>query len=150
MGIPAARAVAAPYQDKRVHRVMDAAQGVRENLFAKAARDCGDTDNFHKITRLTTPIARRPRRVKVARPRTISIDIDAFFVFYFPSSHRRETMAIDAHLQSLNRRHQELDEALSTEMKRPLADESRTHELKRRKLIVKDQIAALRRRSGAD
>lgn len=59
-------------------------------------------------------------------------------------------MAMDAHLQSLNRRHQELEAALATELKRPLADDSRTHELKRRKLIVKDQIAALRRKSDAD
>ncbi|MBI1393801.1 MAG: DUF465 domain-containing protein [Alphaproteobacteria bacterium] len=59
-------------------------------------------------------------------------------------------MALDAHLQSLNRRHQELDSALSTELKRPLADEYKLHDLKRRKLVVKDQIAAIhRRREGS-
>ena len=54
-------------------------------------------------------------------------------------------MALDAHLQSLTRRHQALDAALHTELKRPSADDRRLQDLKRRKLVVKDQIAALQR-----
>ncbi|RZO68001.1 MAG: DUF465 domain-containing protein [Parvularculaceae bacterium] len=56
-------------------------------------------------------------------------------------------MALDAHLQSLSRRHQELDAALAMEMKSPQADETKTHELKRLKLRLKDQIESLRRQS---
>lgn len=59
-------------------------------------------------------------------------------------------MAIESHLQSLSRRHHELDTALIDEMKRVGADELKMHELKRQKLKVKDQIAALKRRSDED
>lgn len=54
-------------------------------------------------------------------------------------------MAVDAHLQSLNRRHQELESALASELKRPLADDTKAHELKRLKLRLKDQIEHIRR-----
>ncbi|MEM1397765.1 MAG: DUF465 domain-containing protein [Pseudomonadota bacterium] len=54
-------------------------------------------------------------------------------------------MALEAHLQSLTRRHQELDLALSSELKRPSADEKRLSDLKRRKLQIKDQMAAVER-----
>jgi len=53
-------------------------------------------------------------------------------------------MALKAHLQSLNQRHQELDHLVSTEMKHPHPDETRLHELKRLKLKLKDQIERLR------
>jgi hypothetical protein len=53
-------------------------------------------------------------------------------------------MALKAHLQSLNQRHQELDHLLSNEMKHPHPDETRLHELKRLKLKLKDQIERLR------
>lgn len=53
-------------------------------------------------------------------------------------------MALKAHLQSLNQRHQELDALLSTEMKHAHPDDLRVHELKRLKLRIKDQIERLR------
>ena len=59
-------------------------------------------------------------------------------------------MALDAHLQSLTRRHQELDAALNSELKRSHVDENKAHELKRLKLRVKDQIADIRRRRPED
>lgn len=53
-------------------------------------------------------------------------------------------MALEAHLQSLNLRHQELETQLTTEMKHPHPDDVRVHELKRLKLRIKDQIERLR------
>lgn len=53
-------------------------------------------------------------------------------------------MALHAHLQSLARRHQEIETMLDTEMKHPAKDDTRVHELKRLKLRIKDQIARLR------
>ena len=53
-------------------------------------------------------------------------------------------MALEAHLQTLNRRHQELEAALASEMKHPAIDEERMQELKRLKLRIKDQITELR------
>ena len=53
-------------------------------------------------------------------------------------------MALEAHLQSLNQRHQELDSMLTSEMKHPHPDDTRVHELKRMKLRIKDQIERLR------
>jgi len=54
-------------------------------------------------------------------------------------------MAMDAHLQSLSERHRTLEDKITVERKRPLQDDSRLHELKRLKLRIKDQIAALKR-----
>jgi hypothetical protein len=53
-------------------------------------------------------------------------------------------MALRAHLQSLDKRHEELEILLSSEMKSPHPDDTRVHELKRLKLRIKDQIARLR------
>ena len=55
-------------------------------------------------------------------------------------------MALDAHLQSLTRRHRELEAALHEELKNAHKDDVRTHELKRLKLRIKDQIAEVERR----
>lgn len=53
-------------------------------------------------------------------------------------------MALEAHLQSLNHRHQELETMLDSEMKHAHYDDMRVHELKRLKLRLKDQIERLR------
>ena len=53
-------------------------------------------------------------------------------------------MALKAHLQSLNQRHQELETMLISEMKHPYPDDTRVHDLKRLKLKIKDQIERLR------
>ncbi|MGF1543923.1 MAG: YdcH family protein [Parvularculaceae bacterium] len=55
-------------------------------------------------------------------------------------------MALNAHLQSLGRRHHELDVKLQAELKNPHVDENRALELKRQKLKIKDQMAELERR----
>ena len=52
-------------------------------------------------------------------------------------------MALEAHLQSLARRHHELEIALADEQKHPGVDETKLHELKRQKLRIKDQIAEI-------
>ncbi|MDZ7628699.1 MAG: DUF465 domain-containing protein [Parvularculaceae bacterium] len=53
-------------------------------------------------------------------------------------------MALKAHLQSLNSRHQELESLLFSELKHPQPDDTRVVELKRLKLRIKDQIERLR------
>lgn len=53
-------------------------------------------------------------------------------------------MALKAHLQSLNHRHEELETLLMSELKHPLPDDTKVHELKRLKLKIKDQIERLR------
>jgi hypothetical protein len=58
-------------------------------------------------------------------------------------------MALKAHLQSLNQRHQELEAMLMSEMKHPHPDDLRLHELKRLKLRIKDQIERLRQDESA-
>ncbi len=53
-------------------------------------------------------------------------------------------MAIKAHVETLNKRHQELEAAIATEIKHPAHDELRVVELKRQKLKIKDQLEELR------
>ncbi len=53
-------------------------------------------------------------------------------------------MAIKAHMDTLNRRHQELETAISAEVKNPGFDDLRLVELKRQKLKIKDQLEELR------
>lgn len=53
-------------------------------------------------------------------------------------------MAIKAHMDSLNRRHQELEATIASEIKNPAFDDLRLVELKRQKLKIKDQIEELR------
>ncbi len=55
-------------------------------------------------------------------------------------------MAIEAHLETLTQRHQELEAAILSEMKHPSHDETKIHELKRLKLRIKDEIHELRQR----
>lgn len=54
------------------------------------------------------------------------------------------TMNMDARIRELNERHKRIEAALASEMKHPTGDEGRVHELKRKKLRLKDQIAQLR------
>lgn len=53
-------------------------------------------------------------------------------------------MALEAHLQSLARRHQELEAAIASEAKHPSMDDSKLGALKRQKLHIKDEMARLR------
>ena len=53
-------------------------------------------------------------------------------------------MSLQNHLSELERRHQALDQELSKEKLHPSADEAKMNDLKRRKLLLKDQIARLR------
>ncbi|MEZ5891611.1 MAG: DUF465 domain-containing protein [Parvularculaceae bacterium] len=56
-------------------------------------------------------------------------------------------MAIKAHLETLNKRHQELEAAIASETKHPGHDEMRIVELKRQKLRIKDQLEEFRTQS---
>lgn len=53
-------------------------------------------------------------------------------------------MAIKAHMETLNKRHQELEAAIASETKSPAYDDLRVVEMKRQKLKIKDQLAELR------
>jgi hypothetical protein len=53
-------------------------------------------------------------------------------------------MSMQNHLTELERRHHALDRELERERIHPAADTARVTELKRKKLILKDEIAKLR------
>jgi hypothetical protein len=53
-------------------------------------------------------------------------------------------MTIQAHLAELERKHRALDEELAEAMTHPSTDDLKIAELKRRKLLVKDEIQRLR------
>ncbi len=56
-------------------------------------------------------------------------------------------MALKAHMETLSRRHQELETAIDAETKSPGFDDLRVVELKRQKLKIKDQLEELRSQS---
>ncbi len=53
-------------------------------------------------------------------------------------------MSLQNHLTELERRHHSLDREIEKERLHPAADEAKVAEMKRRKLILKDEIAKLR------
>lgn len=53
-------------------------------------------------------------------------------------------MSLQNHLTELERRHDALDREIAEEQIHPAADEARVAELKRRKLLLKDEIVKLR------
>jgi hypothetical protein len=52
-------------------------------------------------------------------------------------------MSIQAHLAELERRHQALEDEINDALTHPSADDLKVAELKRRKLLVKDEIVRL-------
>lgn len=52
-------------------------------------------------------------------------------------------MSIQSHLQELKRRHAAIEQELSRELAHAAADPLRVAELKRKKLVLKDQITRL-------
>jgi hypothetical protein len=53
-------------------------------------------------------------------------------------------MSQEARIKELAERHKRLDAAIAAELKYPAGDDVRIHELKRKKLRIKDEIAQLR------
>ncbi len=53
-------------------------------------------------------------------------------------------MSLQSHLAELERRHLALQREIEKEKFHPATDELKLHELKRRKLLLKDEIAKLR------
>jgi hypothetical protein len=53
-------------------------------------------------------------------------------------------MSLDARIRELSERHKKLEQAIAAELKHPAGDDFRLHELKRKKLRLKDEIAQLR------
>ncbi len=58
-------------------------------------------------------------------------------------------MSIDSHLNELVRRHQAIEEAILAEESHPAADDIKVHELKVKKLHLKDEIEKLRHETEA-
>ncbi len=58
-------------------------------------------------------------------------------------------MSIDSHLSELVRRHQAIEEAILAEENHPASDDIKIHELKRKKLHIKDEIERLRQQADA-
>jgi len=56
-------------------------------------------------------------------------------------------MSIDSHLNELMRRHQAIEEAILAEENHPAADDVKIHELKRKKLHIKDEIERLKQQA---
>ncbi len=53
-------------------------------------------------------------------------------------------MSLQSHLAELERRHMSLQREIEKEELHPSVDELKLHELKRRKLLLKDEITKLR------
>ena len=53
-------------------------------------------------------------------------------------------MSLQNHLSELERRHHALDREITKEQLHPSSDEAKMAELKRRKLLLKDEIVKLR------
>ncbi len=58
-------------------------------------------------------------------------------------------MSIESHLNELVRRHQAIEEAILAEESHPASDDTKVHELKVKKLHLKDQIEKLRHETEA-
>ena len=58
-------------------------------------------------------------------------------------------MTIQAHRAELERRHRALEDEIADAMTHPSSDGLKIAELKRRKLLVKDEIVRLRQGDGA-
>ena len=53
-------------------------------------------------------------------------------------------MSLQTHLSELQRRHQTIDSQIFEAEKSPATDDVRLHELKRKKLLLKDEIEKLK------
>ena len=53
-------------------------------------------------------------------------------------------MAVEARIRELGSRHHSLDQAIQDELSRPVSDDARLKELKRKKLKLKEEMEALR------
>ena len=53
-------------------------------------------------------------------------------------------MSVESHLTELVRRHQAIEQIIASEEAHPSADDLKVHELKRKKLLIKDEIEKLK------
>jgi hypothetical protein len=58
-------------------------------------------------------------------------------------------MSLQAHLAELERKHQALEKEIEAERLHPASDDLKLVELKRKKLILKDEIEKLRKETAA-
>ena len=56
-------------------------------------------------------------------------------------------MSLESHLTELVRRHQAIENAIAHEEAHPSANELKVHELKRKKLLLKDEIEKIKQES---
>ncbi len=57
-------------------------------------------------------------------------------------------MSLESHLTELVRRHQSIEAAIAAEEASPSANDSKVHELKRKKLMIKDEIEKLKQETS--
>lgn len=57
-------------------------------------------------------------------------------------------MAVEARIRELGSRHQSLERMIHDEVKRPVSDDVKLKELKRKKLKLKEEMEALRAQSA--
>ena len=57
-------------------------------------------------------------------------------------------MSLELHLTELVRRHQAIESAIASEEAHPSADDLKLHEMKRKKLQLKDAIEKLKHEAG--
>lgn len=53
-------------------------------------------------------------------------------------------MSVESHLAQLERKHQALEQAIAAELAHPNQDQTKIAAMKRKKLLLKDEIAKLR------
>lgn len=63
---------------------------------------------------------------------------------FVPTQRKDVRMSLQNHLSELERRHSALDREIAKERIHPAPDEVKVQELKRRKLLLKDEITKLR------
>jgi hypothetical protein len=59
-------------------------------------------------------------------------------------------MSMQSHLAELERRHQALEQEINEALAHPATDDLKIVELKRRKLLLKDEIVRLRQEASTD
>jgi hypothetical protein len=59
-------------------------------------------------------------------------------------------MSMQSHLAELERRHQALEQEINEAIAHPATDDLKILELKRRKLLLKDEIVRLRQEANTD
>jgi hypothetical protein len=107
--------------------------------------------NFWQACRLTSDDNRiivkgdHPSRRFFDRFRTKGLAVRKICdILLTPSMRGTPPMSLESHLSELQRRHQLIADQIQEEEKSPATDDIRLHELKRKKLLLKDEIEKIK------